>query len=108
MLIASTSQGVCAVRLGDSDDELVAELRDEFSAAMVEPAGDDEIAATLALVGQLAEGQPAMTSSIPLDLQGTAFQTRVWEELRGIASGTTVTYGEIAARIGRPTATRTG
>src|SRR5262249_56768033 len=42
----------------------------------------------------------------PLDVQGTAFQKRVWEELRRIPYGQTASYGEIARRIGRPSATR--
>jgi AraC family transcriptional regulator of adaptative response/methylated-DNA-[protein]-cysteine methyltransferase len=49
---------------------------------------------------------PAQGLSLPLDIQGTAFQRRVWEALQAIPAGQTATYAEVAARIGQPTAAR--
>ena len=43
---------------------------------------------------------------LPLDLRGTAFQRRVWRALLGVPYGETLTYGELASRIGQPSAAR--
>ena len=104
MLVAATERGVCSVQLGDGDEELEAALRAEYPAA--------EIARDETRLGDTVEGllrhlegsQPDL--SLPLDLQATAFQLRVWEELRRIPYGSTRSYAEVAGAIGRPTATR--
>ncbi|MCA1613674.1 MAG: bifunctional DNA-binding transcriptional regulator/O6-methylguanine-DNA methyltransferase Ada [Acidobacteria bacterium] len=104
LLVAATSRGVCSVQFGAGGEELEAALRAEYPAAAVRR---DE--ATLgAWVGGLLEhlggSQPRL--ELPLDVRATAFQLRVWEELRRIPYGETRSYGEVAAAIGRPTATR--
>ncbi len=104
-LVAATSRGVCAIRLGAHDSELIEDLRQDFPEATIER-NDHALGFLSELIQQLASGRPAASSDIPLDLQGTTFQATVWEELRSLAPGTTATYGEIAARIGRPTAAR--
>jgi AraC family transcriptional regulator of adaptative response/methylated-DNA-[protein]-cysteine methyltransferase len=103
-MLAATEKGICAVTLGDSDAQLEAWLRAEFPAAAVERA-DGELAEWLqALLDQLAGELPH--PDLPLDVRGTAFQRRVWEELRRIPAGETRTYAEIAGAIGRPAAVR--
>ena len=67
---------------------------------------DDGLADVAVAVGALAAGRSPSMANIPLDLQGTAFQVSVWEALRAIEPGSTVTYGELAEAIGRPTAHR--
>ncbi len=104
LLVAATGRGLCAVRLGDSDEELENILRDEFSAAEIRK---DE--ATLAewiepLVRYLDGHQTSL--DLPLDVQATAFQRRVWEELRLIPYGSTRSYRDIAHAIGQPQAAR--
>jgi len=104
VLVAATDQGLCAIDLGDRAEDLVAGLRERFSEA--EWIGSDALLATwmervLALLQSPGDGSP-----LPLDVQGTAFQRRVWATLRGIAPGTTASYAQIAARIGQPKASR--
>jgi AraC family transcriptional regulator of adaptative response/methylated-DNA-[protein]-cysteine methyltransferase len=104
LLVAATERGVCAVKLGDRDAELEAELRREFPRASIEPA-EDAMTPWIDAVVRRVEGS-AETPPPPLDLGGTAFQRLVWQALTEIPPGATVTYGELAARLGRPTAAR--
>ncbi|MGI9616653.1 MAG: bifunctional transcriptional activator/DNA repair enzyme AdaA [Acidimicrobiales bacterium] len=99
--VAATERGVCAVRIGDDPDAVAADIVAEFPQAVVErdDAGLAEIAVA---IGELAGGRPSPMADIPLDVQGTAFQVSVWEALRSIEPGTVATYGEIAAKLGRP------
>ena len=104
LLVAATTKGVCAVRLGDSDAALEANLISEYPAAEVNR--DDK--ALNEWVNQLLshiDGQHPHLD-LPLDVQATAFQWSVWEKLRAIPYGSTRSYSDIARAIGRPTATR--
>ncbi|MGI9105135.1 MAG: bifunctional DNA-binding transcriptional regulator/O6-methylguanine-DNA methyltransferase Ada [Pyrinomonadaceae bacterium] len=104
LLVAATERGLCAVRLGDTDEELENTLFSEFSAAEIRK---DEVANGKwieALLRHL-DGQQ-ISLALPLDVQATAFQRRVWEELRRIPYGSTRSYKDIARRLGQPTATR--
>ena len=103
LLVAATDRGVCAVTLGDSVEALETALRREYPAATIAP-GDEELRGWLRAVVDQVEGRPG--EPVPLDVQGTAFQQRVWEALRQVPRGTTVSYSEIARRIGRPSAAR--
>ena len=105
VLIAVTQKGVCAIRIGESDAELLVELSAEFSEADLVRA-DEALADIGSLIVELAAGRQVSTRDIPLDLRGTAFQVEVWEALRTIRPGEPASYGEVARRIGRPTATR--
>ena len=67
--------------------------------------GDPDFESYVAQVIGLVE-QPAMGVNLPLDVRGTAFQQRVWMALRNIPAGSTISYAEVAATIGRPTASR--
>ena len=103
VLCARTARGVCAVRIGPDEGALEAELATEFPRARLER-DDDALSDLARIVEQAARGQEV--ERLPLDLVGTAFQMRVWQELVRIPRGTTLTYGEVAERIGAPRAVR--
>jgi AraC family transcriptional regulator of adaptative response/methylated-DNA-[protein]-cysteine methyltransferase len=108
LLVAATERGVCSVNMGDSDEELEAGLRREYPAAEIAPwhGGKREgMALWLELVvSQVGEGSP--TVNLPLDVQVSAFQAKVYAELRNIPRGETRSYGDVARAIGRPRAMR--
>jgi AraC family transcriptional regulator of adaptative response/methylated-DNA-[protein]-cysteine methyltransferase len=104
LLGAYTENGMCAVRLGDSDQALERELRAEFPNADIRRAGSTIHEWVSKIVASLETGSG--TAAIPLDAQGTAFQHQVWEALQQIPRGTTLSYSEIAKKIGRPSAVR--
>lgn len=103
MLVATTAKGVCAVMLGDDPRRLADELRREFSKAQL-VLDDDVRGHAEDVVARL--GDPVALEAVPLDLRGTEFQRRVWAELRKIPAGETVSYAEVARRVGRPKAVR--
>ena len=106
LLVASTARGVCAVALGDDESALEGDLHAEFPAADVSR-DDAAVAAAAAPIRRYLDGDGAAPlADLPLDLGGTAFQRRVWALLRTIPTGVTRTYGEVAATLGQPTATR--
>ena len=104
LLVAATNRGVCAVKLGDRDSELEADLRAEYPAAELysDPANLKEWVETL--LGYLRGELP--DPGLPLDIRATAFQRLVWEHLRSIPYGQTSTYQEVAEALGRPKANR--
>ena len=105
ILVAATAKGVCAILLGDDPDALVHELEECFPSAEL-IGGDPEFEARVARVVGFVEA-PALGLDLPLDVRGTAFQRRVWQALRdGVPPGATVSYREIAERIGAPKAVR--
>jgi len=103
-LVAATDKGVCAIMLGDAPEPLVAALEDRFPKARL-VGGDADFEALVGRVVGLIEA-PGKGSDLPLDLKGTAFQQRVWRALTAIPPGSTVSYAEIARRIGAPKAVR--
>jgi AraC family transcriptional regulator of adaptative response/methylated-DNA-[protein]-cysteine methyltransferase len=104
ILVASSKKGVAAILLGNDPDELVRNLQDRFPKAHLIGA-DRHYEALVARVVAFVE-KPEIGLSLPLDVRGTAFQQRVWRALQEIPVGATVSYGEIARRIGRPKAVR--
>ena len=104
LLVAATERGLCQVALGDDAAELEARLVREFHAAELHR--DDGTLHHLVeiVLDGIAGALPAR--DLPLDLRGTAFQRRVWEELRRIPAGQTRTYAQVAAAIGHPKAAR--
>ena len=104
ILVAATDQGVCAIMLGDDPEVLVCDLQDRFPQAQL-LGGDEDFEHVVARVVGFVEA-PALGLDLPLDVQGTAFQQRVWQALRAIPCGTTASYTEIAERIGAPQAVR--
>lgn len=103
-LVAATDKGVAAILLGDESEALLRELQAIFPAARL-AAGDAAFEAMVALVVRLVEA-PGAAHDLPLDIRGTAFQQRVWEALRRIPAGTTVSYSELARIVGAPKAVR--
>lgn len=104
VLVAATQKGICEVWLGDNAGSLAKRLRDAYPQARIasrDPRMSDLIKKVVLLVER-----PTRGIALPLDLQGTAFEMRVWEALRRIPIGKTRTYGEIAAAIGHPGAAR--
>jgi AraC family transcriptional regulator of adaptative response/methylated-DNA-[protein]-cysteine methyltransferase len=104
VLVAITSRGVHRVVLGDDPIVLEAALRDALPAAQV-VRDDAALGDMSASMVALASGA-ALSHALPLDVRGTAFQQRVWRELQRIPRGETITYAELAARIGAPKAVR--
>ena len=105
LLAAATERGICFVGLGDGDGELEAELRRNFWAAETIRRDDGELGRALAaLLDVLAGKEPH--ADLPLDIRATAFQRRVWQELRRIPLGETRSYGEIARALGQQGASR--
>lgn len=104
LLVAVSDSGVCEVALGESDAELLAGCRRRFPHAELEAADDRtrELAATVVS----AVEEPSSIPEVPLDLRGTEFQRAVWTALRTIPAGSTISYGELARRVGRPRAVR--
>ena len=104
ILVARSERGVCAILLGDDPDALARDLQDRFPRATL-IGGDAEFERLVSRVVGFVEA-PGLGLDLPLDVRGTAFQQRVWQALREIPPGSTATYGEIASRIGAPSAAR--
>jgi AraC family transcriptional regulator of adaptative response/methylated-DNA-[protein]-cysteine methyltransferase len=105
VLVAATARGICAILLGDDAAALTAELQARFPKATL-TVPRDSFAEVVAEVVRLVDDPAAGRLRLPLDIRGTAFQRRVWELLRQIPVGETRSYGQIAARLGRPRAAR--
>ncbi|OLS59485.1 bifunctional DNA-binding transcriptional regulator/O6-methylguanine-DNA methyltransferase Ada [Pseudomonas putida] len=104
ILIGQSAKGICAILLGDDPQALLQNLQDKFPKANLIGA-DAGFERLVARVVGFVEA-PAIGLDLPLDLQGTAFQERVWQALREIPAGSTASYAEIAERIGAPKAVR--
>ena len=104
ILVAQSQRGICAILLGDDPEGLVEDLQDQFPKALL-IGGDAEFEQLVAQVVGFIEA-PSLGLNLPLDVQGTAFQERVWQALREIPPGATVSYAQVAARIGQPKAVR--
>lgn len=108
VLVGATHKGIAAVYLGDSDAELAEALHRDFPAAQIVPDEGTLGPRVEAVLARLDGRKPSAldASDMPLDIVGTAFQWRVWKALTEIPPGQTLTYGEIAQRLGRPRAAR--
>jgi len=104
MLVAATEKGICAIQFADTDDELAEGLKREFPFANRKRDDESLRSWTVQLLSQMS-GQK-LSRSLPLDIQATAFQKRVWTHLQSLPFGTTQSYGQVAKAIGRPTAAR--
>jgi AraC family transcriptional regulator of adaptative response/methylated-DNA-[protein]-cysteine methyltransferase len=104
VLLAATDRGVCAVFLADTDSELKSALDEEFPEAEIQRDGAGLDTWLTALVEHIAGERPHL--DLPLDVQATAFQRRVWEELRRIPYGETRSYSEVAKALGAPKSVR--
>jgi len=104
ILVASSKKGVTSILLGDDPDELIRNLQDRFPKAHLIGADGDYEALVAQVVGFVEA--PAIGLDLPLDVRCTAFEQRVWRALREIPAGETISYAEIARRIGFPKAAR--
>lgn len=104
VLVAQSAVGICAITLGDDPEALLRDLQDRFPNADLiggEAGFEDLVAQVVGFVDA-----PRIGFDLPLDIRGTAFQMRVWAALRQIPAGETVTYSQIADRIGAPKSVR--
>jgi AraC family transcriptional regulator of adaptative response/methylated-DNA-[protein]-cysteine methyltransferase len=104
ILVASSTKGVASILLGDDPDKLVRDLQDRFPKAHLIGADRDYEALVARVVGFIEA--PGLGLDLPLDVRGTAFQQRVWQALQQIPVGQTVSYADVAQRIGSPKAVR--
>jgi AraC family transcriptional regulator of adaptative response/methylated-DNA-[protein]-cysteine methyltransferase len=104
MLVAATDKGICAIQFADTDGELTEGLKREFPFAVRKRDDESMQSWTKTLLGQM-EGHK-LNASLPLDIQATAFQRRVWTHLQSLPFGTTQSYAKVAKEIGQPTAAR--
>jgi AraC family transcriptional regulator of adaptative response/methylated-DNA-[protein]-cysteine methyltransferase len=104
LLVASTARGVCAVKLGDADPALMADLRKEFPRAEIRERGVPN--AWARAIAAAMRRRPAGSPDVPLDVQSTSFQWQVWQALRDIPPGEVRTYAQVASSIGRPRSVR--
>jgi len=104
LLVARTKQGICSVKFGDNDNELSQDLLKEYPKAAVER-NHKNLKQFVDGILAFLEGREK-TLDLPIDVQATAFQMKVWEALRKIPYGKTITYNPLAARLGNPKAVR--
>jgi AraC family transcriptional regulator of adaptative response/methylated-DNA-[protein]-cysteine methyltransferase len=103
MLVARTPEGICSIAFGSTDDELETGLRREYPFA-TRKRDDAALQSHVNSLIQQIDGGPA--TKLPLDIQATAFQRRVWKHLQSIPAGKTNSYSEVARAIGTPSACR--
>jgi AraC family transcriptional regulator of adaptative response/methylated-DNA-[protein]-cysteine methyltransferase len=104
ILVAASDRGVCAILLGDDPEALARDLQDRFPRAQL-VGGDADFEQLVARVVGMIEA-PARGHDLPLDVRGTAFQQRVWQALREVPAGQTLSYSDVARRIGAPRSVR--
>jgi len=104
LLVAATARGVCSVAMGSRDEDLVARLRREYPAASIHEDGASLAEWIGVVVAHLSGASRRL--DLPLDIQATAFQWKVWQALAAIPFGETRSYADVARAIGRPTAAR--
>lgn len=102
-LAAVSPRGLCALLFGEQHKKLTKELRALYPGA--QPAPEATLQPAIEAARDIAE-QPWRPFALPLDIEGTEFQLRVWTALRDIPPGMTVSYAEVAQRIGAPKALR--
>ncbi|MEL0581096.1 bifunctional DNA-binding transcriptional regulator/O6-methylguanine-DNA methyltransferase Ada [Pectobacterium punjabense] len=104
ILVAESEKGICAILLGDEPEPLLNSLQEMFANAHL-VGGDAAFEQRMAQVVGFVD-DPTIGLTLPLDIRGTAFQQRVWQALRAIPTGETLSYSEVAHRIGTPAAVR--
>jgi AraC family transcriptional regulator of adaptative response/methylated-DNA-[protein]-cysteine methyltransferase len=104
LLVGATDRGISALYLGKDDRPLESSLRKEYPRAEIQRDRNGLEGWVGKILEHLRGREPNL--DLPTDVQATAFQRRVWEELRKIPYGTTRTYSQVALAIGKPTAIR--
>jgi AraC family transcriptional regulator of adaptative response/methylated-DNA-[protein]-cysteine methyltransferase len=102
-LLGATEQGICSIQFGDSAENLERELRTEYPQAEI-VRSDRKLGQQVKAIREIIRGESS--TPLPLDIQATAFQRRVWQELQLIPRGATKSYSQIAEDIGQPKAAR--
>lgn len=103
-LVAESERGICAILLGDNDAALEAELRTLFPNAAREPMQGEFAQRIHQVIASIDSHRIPL--ALPLDIRGTAFQQQVWQALRAIPAGETLSYQQVAKAIGKPNAVR--
>lgn len=103
-LVAESERGICAILLDDSDEQLLAQLQAIFPRAQRAQANAAFSSRVAQVIKRLDNADAPFT--LPLDLRGTAFQLQVWQALREIPTGETVSYRKLAQKLGKPNAVR--
>ncbi|CAG73820.1 ADA regulatory protein (methylated-DNA--protein-cysteine methyltransferase) [Pectobacterium atrosepticum SCRI1043] len=104
VLVAESEKGICAILLGDDPEPLLNTLQEMFAHAHL-VGGDAAFEQRMSQVVGFVD-DPSIGLTLPLDIRGTAFQQRIWQALRAIPVGETLSYREVAERIGSPAAVR--
>jgi len=106
VLVATTDRGVCAVELGANDADVERALHADFPNARIERSTDGHRAWVRGVVERIEHPRRTPSSDVPLDMNGSAFQQRVWKALRDIPAGERRSYRDVAEAIGNPRAVR--
>ncbi len=105
ILVGATAHGLCFVGFGDNKQDLIDELSGDYPAARLQE-NPGEVKRLIDIVALLTDHGTAPDIDVTLDIQATAFQRLVWDTLQSIPEGRTMSYGEIAGKIGKPKAAR--
>jgi AraC family transcriptional regulator of adaptative response/methylated-DNA-[protein]-cysteine methyltransferase len=105
MLVASSSKGLVSILMGEDEELLIEDLQRRFPESQLVRGDGEEDRHRLELVLALAE-DPSRGLDLPLDVRGTEFQRKVWQALREIPVGQTLSFTDIASKIGEPKAMR--
>ena len=104
LIVATTNQGICAINFGESLQASIRQLQEQFPNSQVQasnPISENWVGQVIAYLESPQKGL-----NLPLDIQGTAFEQRVWQALQDIPLGNTASYKQIAQKIGNPKAAR--
>ena len=104
LLVGGTKFGICAVFIGDSDEKVKRALSEEYPSADVQR-DDGALSESVSQITKYLAGKES-NLNMPLDVQATAFQSRVWGEIKSIPYGATRSYSNIASTLGQPQAAR--
>ena len=104
LLVAKTKKGICMIAIGRTDSELERRMHDSFPDATAER-DDRGLSSVRRMVERRIAGKD-LKEKMPLDLHGTPFQLAVWNEMLRIPPGKTLSYAEVARKIGKPKAFR--
>ncbi|MAB24226.1 MAG: hypothetical protein CMK78_07730 [Pseudomonadales bacterium] len=106
LLLGACELGICSILLGDDDESLLRDLQSRFPGARLQANPERLRPDMQQLLAFIERPQQPLSLSMPLNANGTQFQQQVWEQLQQIVNGSTISYGELASRLGRPKATR--
>ena len=104
VIIGFTGKGVCFLTFGESENELLKELKKSFKNFIIKKENQNSIEIISHVLKKIEN--PSLDIKIPLDIYGTDFQKKVWDELLKIPPGSVVSYSQIAQNIGQPNAVR--